>query len=136
MPTLEKIHAIFDLIGTGQTQAFFENIDDNVDWTVKGTFCPISGHYKSKKAFHEGTHALSSTWATPLKLVVQDIIHDGKNKVAVELKAVDVECKNGLKFTNEYVWVCHFNDQDKIIKLNAFMDTDLVTKAIEQNPLQ
>ncbi|KAH6618438.1 hypothetical protein C7974DRAFT_440635 [Boeremia exigua] len=135
MPSLEKIRAIFDLISTGQTQAFFENIDENVDWTVKGTYCPISGHYKSKQAFHEGTRALSSTWATPLCLVVQDIIHDGANKAAVELKAVGVECKDGLKFTNEYVWVCHFNDQDKIVKINAFMDTDLVTKAIERNPL-
>ncbi|KAH7134864.1 hypothetical protein B0J11DRAFT_425192 [Dendryphion nanum] len=144
MPTLEKIRAIFDLIGQGRKEEFFENVDDNVDWTVKGktliiihlsrTYCPISGHYSSKQAFHDGTHALSSTWATPLKLVVQDIIHDGKNKAAVELKAVGVECKNGLKFPNEYVWVCHFNDQDKIIKINAFMDTDLVTRAIQQNP--
>ena len=155
MPSLEKIRAIFDLISTGQTQAFFENIDENVDWTVKGksevfhylsderafcicthectslstshqrtgTYCPISGHYKSKQAFHEGTRALSSTWATPLCLVVQDIIHDGANKAAVELKAVGVECKDGLKFTNEYIRVCHFNDQDKIVKINAFMDT-------------
>ncbi|KAJ4319009.1 hypothetical protein N0V94_004146 [Neodidymelliopsis sp. IMI 364377] len=123
MPSLEKIRAIFDLIGSGQTQAFFENIDDDVDWTVKGTYCPISGNYKSKQAFHEGTRALSSTWATPLSLVVQDIIHDGANKAAVELKAVGVECKDGTKFTNEYVWVCHFNDQDKIVKINAFMDT-------------
>ncbi|KAF3031120.1 hypothetical protein E8E11_000151, partial [Didymella keratinophila] len=73
--------------------------------------------------------------ATPLKLVVQDIIHNRANKAAVELKAVDVDCKDGLKFTNEYVWVCHFNDQDKIVKINAFMDTDLVTRAIERNPL-
>lgn len=36
MPSLEKIRAIFDLIGSGQTQAFFENVDEDVDWTVKG----------------------------------------------------------------------------------------------------
>lgn len=88
-----------------------------------GTFCPIAGSYGSKTAFHAGTKALSSSWATPLKLVVQDIIFDGKNRAAVELKAVDVVCKSGLAFTNEYVWVCHFNDQDKIVKINAYMDT-------------
>ncbi|KZM28341.1 uncharacterized protein EKO05_0010452 [Ascochyta rabiei] len=134
MPSLQKINAIFGLIGSGQVKEFFEHIADDVEWTVKGTYCPISGHYTSKQAFHDGTHALSSTWATPLKLVVQDIIHDGGNKAAVQLKAVDVECKNGLKFTNEYVWICHFDDRDMIVKLIAFMDTDLVTKAIEQNP--
>ncbi|KAH7357517.1 hypothetical protein BKA66DRAFT_612629 [Pyrenochaeta sp. MPI-SDFR-AT-0127] len=134
MPSLEKIRAIFDTIGQGNMPGFFAHVDDNVEWTVKGTFCPISGQYKSKEAFHNGTKALSSTWATPLKLVVQDIVHDGRNKAAVELKAVDVKCKDGLPFTNEYVWVCHFNDEDRIVRINAFMDTDLVTRAIQQNP--
>jgi ketosteroid isomerase-like protein len=55
--------------------------------------------------------------------VVQDIIHDGGNKAAVQLKAEGMECKNGLKFPNEYVWWCTFNDDAKIIKINAFMDT-------------
>jgi ketosteroid isomerase-like protein len=58
-----------------------------------------------------------------LKLVVQDIIHDGGNKAAVQLKAEGMECKNGLKFPNEYVWWCTFNDDAKITKINAFMDT-------------
>lgn len=58
-----------------------------------------------------------------MKLVVQDIIFDGHKRAAVEMKAVDMKCKNGLAFTNEYVWVCHFNDENKIVKINAFMDT-------------
>jgi hypothetical protein len=36
MPSLDKIHAIFELLGQGKTGAFFENIVDDVDWTVKG----------------------------------------------------------------------------------------------------
>lgn len=87
-----------------------------------GTHCKISGHYKSASEFHKGTAALSSTWATPLKLVVQNIIASG-NQAVVELKAVDVKCKNGLAFTNEYAWVLEFNDQNKIVKVRAYMDT-------------
>ena len=37
MPTLEKIQEIFALIGAGQSQAFFEHVADDVDWTVKGS---------------------------------------------------------------------------------------------------
>jgi ketosteroid isomerase-like protein len=55
-------------------------------------------------------------------LVVQDIIASG-DRAVVELKAIDVECKNGLAFTNEYAWILKFNDQNKIIKVNAYMDT-------------
>lgn len=65
---------------------------------------------------------LAAAWATPLRLVVQNIIVDG-NDVVVELKAVDTECKNGLPFTNEYAWVCRFNKDGKIDKVNAYMDT-------------
>ncbi|KAL1611043.1 hypothetical protein SLS59_000680 [Nothophoma quercina] len=54
---------------------------------------------------------------------VKDIIFDGRNRAAVELKAVDVKCKNGLAFTNEYVWVCHFSEDNKITKINALMGT-------------
>lgn len=89
---------------------------------MAGTFCPISGHYHSKAEFHEGIKALSSTWASPLKLEIQNIICDGR-QAAVEMKAVDTKCKNGLPFTNEYTWVCEFNDQNKIVKIRAYMDT-------------
>jgi len=88
-----------------------------------GTFCPIAGHYTSAAAFQEGTRALSSTWANPLKLVVQNVISDGGSTACIELKAVDVKCKNGLPFTNEYAWICHFNGENKIVKVNAYMDT-------------
>jgi hypothetical protein len=40
-----------------------------------------------------------------LELIVRGIIFDGRDGAAVELEAVDVDYKNGLAFTNEYVWV-------------------------------
>lgn len=92
------------------------------DVSVKGTYCSIAGHYHSKKEFHDGTKSLSSIWASPLRLVVENIICDGY-QAAVEMKAVDTKCKNGLPFTNEYTWVCEFNDQNKIVKIRAYMDT-------------
>ncbi|KAK4936726.1 hypothetical protein LTR10_022450 [Elasticomyces elasticus] len=122
MASKQDIEAIFDNFAKGDLGAFFSHIDPNVDWTVKGTYCPISGHYNSAKAFQEGTAALSKTWAVPLKLVVQDILVEG-NQAAVELKAVDVHCKNGLPFTNEYVWLVTFGDNKKIVKVRAYMDT-------------
>lgn len=87
-----------------------------------GTFCPIAGHYHSKAEFQEGTQALSLTWASPLKLQIENIICDGR-QAAVEMKAVDTKCKSGLVFSNEYTWVCEFNDQNKIVKIRAYMDT-------------
>ncbi|CAI7599752.1 unnamed protein product [Penicillium pancosmium] len=132
MPTAEQVRDIFAPFEKGNAALFFDNISEDVDWQVKGTYCPIAGHYHSKGEFHEGTKALSSTWASPLKLQVENIICDG-HQAAVEMKAVDTKCKNGLPFTNEYNWVCEFDDKNKIVKIRAYMDTDLVVRAIQEN---
>ncbi|KAL1621647.1 hypothetical protein SLS56_009117 [Neofusicoccum ribis] len=150
MPSAEQVAAIFKPFADGNMGTFFDSIDDDVLWTVKGmqaakyedsctnlptgTFCPIANTYHSKKAFQDGTKPLTSTWATPLKLVVRNIISDGQNQAAIELEAVDTVCKNGLKFTNFYTWICTFGENGKIVKINAYMDTELVSKAIATNP--
>ncbi|KAG2002689.1 hypothetical protein GB937_009655 [Aspergillus fischeri] len=41
-------------------------------------------------------------------------------------------CKNELPFTNEYTWVCEFNEENKIIKIRAYMDTNKREEAEEQ----
>jgi ketosteroid isomerase-like protein len=65
---------------------------------------------------------LSSTWAGPLHLVVQNIIIEG-NQAAVELKAVNTKTKSGDPFPNEYTWVLGFSDNGKIATVRAYMDT-------------
>ncbi|PLB47651.1 hypothetical protein P170DRAFT_476334 [Aspergillus steynii IBT 23096] len=132
MPTTEQVRAIFASFEEGNAPSFFQHVVDDVDWEVKGTFCPIAGRYKSKAEFHEGTKSLSSTWASPLKLQVRNVICDGHQAV-VEMRAMDTKCWNGLPFTNEYAWVCEFNDQNQIIRIRAYMDTDLVCRAIREN---
>ncbi|KAH8430253.1 nuclear transport factor 2 family protein [Aspergillus melleus] len=157
MPTTEQVRAIFASFEEGNAPSFFQHVVDDVDWEVKGrhlytnnthgsfieltrsplypaagTFCPIAGRYKSKAEFHEGTKSLSSTWASPLKLQVRNVICDGHQAV-VEMRAIDTECLNGLPFTNEYAWVCEFNDENRIIRIRAYMDTDLVCRAIREN---
>ncbi|KAH7110161.1 hypothetical protein EDB81DRAFT_873887 [Dactylonectria macrodidyma] len=132
MVTHEHVRTIFDSVASGDMVSFWPHVDPNVDWTVKGTFCKISGRYKSAAAFQEGTKPLSSTWAGPLHLVVQNIIVDG-NQAAVELKAVNTKTKDGEPFPNEYSWILGFNDEGKIITVRAYMDTDLVTRVIERN---
>ncbi|PHH66790.1 hypothetical protein CDD81_5922 [Ophiocordyceps australis] len=132
MPSVEQVHAIFDPLARGDVTAFFQNVDDDVDWTVKGTFLQIAGHYKSKSALRSGTHILNSIWATPLKMVVQHVICQ-ESCAIVEMKAHETYCKNGMPFINEYVWICYFNKADKIVQVRAYMDTDLVHRAIALN---
>ncbi|KAL5610553.1 hypothetical protein FOBRF1_006670 [Fusarium oxysporum] len=134
MVTHEHVRDIFSGPSKGDMASFWPHVEPNVDWTVKGAHCKIAGHYKSIEEFQQGTRALSSTWAGPLHLVVQNIIIEG-NQAAVELKAVDTKIKSGDPFPNEYTWVLGFNDNSKIATVRAYMDTDLVTRVIEKNPI-
>ncbi|KAF5675987.1 hypothetical protein FCIRC_7218 [Fusarium circinatum] len=134
MVTHEHVRNIFAGLGKGDMASFWPHVEPNVDWTVKGAHCKIAGRYRSIEEFQQGTRALSSTWAGPLHLVVQNIIIEG-NQAAVELKAVDTKTKSGDAFPNEYTWVLGFNDSGKIATVRAYMDTDLVTRVIEKNPL-
>ncbi|KAF5719319.1 ketosteroid isomerase [Fusarium globosum] len=139
MVSHEHIRNIFAGPSKGDMASFWPHVEPNVDWTVKGTVhsqcthCKVSGRYRSIEDFQQGTRALSSTWAGPLHLVVQNIIIEG-NQAAVELKAVNTETNSGDPFPNEYTWVLGFNDSGKIATVRAYMDTDLVTRVIEKNP--
>ncbi len=54
--TPDRVREIFKGLENGDGAAFFEQVADDVDWTVMGTH-PLAGHYLSKKAFIEGTFA-------------------------------------------------------------------------------
>ena len=39
----------------------------------------------------------------------------------------------GLKYNMVYCWIVTFNEEKKIKKVRAYLDTDLLTRAIEEN---
>ena len=42
--------------------------------------------------------------------------------------------KNGLRFDNRYCWVCRFSG-DKIVEVRAYLDSALVARLFQQNPI-
>jgi uncharacterized protein len=45
---------VFEYLSTGKGSAFFDNVADDVHWTVMGTH-PLAGAYKSKENFLKNT---------------------------------------------------------------------------------
>ena len=39
----------------------------------------------------------------------------------------------GLAFDNTYAWVCRFDQPGKIVEVRAYLDSELVKRAIEEN---
>lgn len=128
--TLEQVKEIFSSLEKGSGDEFFDHVDELVNWTVEGTH-PLAGNYTSKTAFRQATFArLNKVMSSGIALKIENILVDG-NVAAVELSTKSV-AKNGLKFNNNYCWICYFEDK-KIVKVRAYLDSELVKQVIETN---
>ena len=110
----------------------FTHVADNVDWTVKGTH-PLAGHYRSKADFVSHTfEKLAKVLPQGTQLHIEHTLVSGDWAV-VELRSL-ATAKNGLRFDNRYCWVCRFS-ADKIVEVRAYLDSALVARLFEQNPI-
>ena len=131
MLSKDTVKALFSDLETGQSDLFFQNVREDVDWTVMGTH-PLAGHYHSKQAFLEATFArLGKVLRDGVLLKVVDLHVDG-NVAIVELRALST-ANNGKPFDNTYCWVCSFGEDGLIAKVRAYLDSALVARLIEEN---
>jgi ketosteroid isomerase-like protein len=60
-------------------------------------------------------------------VIVQD------DQAVVELHSL-ATAKNGMRFDNRYCWVVNFRDA-VIVRVRAYLDSALVARLFEQNPI-
>ena len=129
----ECVLEIFKGLESGDGAAFFEHVADDVDWTVMGTH-PLAGHYLSKKVFREGTFTkLGEVLTGGAQLHVEHVIVKG-NQAVVELHSL-ATARNGMRFDNHYCWVVYFRDET-IVRVRAYLDSAMVARLFEENPLK
>ena len=127
------VRKIFKGLDQGDGASFVEHVDDKVDWIVEGTH-PLAGHYKSKSDCLAGTFAkLGKVLPHGAQLVVEHLLVKDDQAV-VELHSL-ATAKNGLRFDNRYCWVVHF-DGDTIDRVRAYLDSAMVARLFEENPIQ
>jgi ketosteroid isomerase-like protein len=130
--SLGDVREIFKELESSDGTAFFTHVSDNVDWTVEGTH-PLAGRYRSKVAFRAHTFdKLDMILRRGTQLKVEHALVSGDWAV-VELHSL-ATARNGLRFDNRYCWVCRFSD-GKITEVRAYLDSALVARLIEENPL-
>ena len=130
--TPDRVRNIFKGLENGDGAAFFEHVADNVDWIVEGTH-PLAGHYLSKKAFIAGTFAkLGQVLPQGAELRVEHLLVKDDEAV-VELHSL-ATAKNGMRFDNRYCWVVHFQD-GVIVRVRAYLDSAMVARLFEENPI-
>src|SRR5260221_9015913 len=133
MITEDYVIKIFKALEHGDGAGFFEHVDDKVDWIVEGTH-PLAGHYKSKSDFLAGTFTkLGKVLPNGAQLIVEHLLVKDDQAV-VELHSL-ATAKNGLRFDNRYCWVVHF-DGGTIDRVRAYLDSAMVARLFEENPIQ
>ena len=130
--TPDFVRNFFEGLENGDGEGFFEHVADDVDWIVMGTH-PLAGHYHSKKGFIEGTFAkLAQVLPHGVQLQVEYLIVNGDQAV-VELHSL-ATARNGMRFDNRYCWVVYFRNA-VIVRIRAYLDSEMVTRLFEENPL-
>lgn len=135
-PNREAIADLFNKLSSPDTQKdFFTHVEDNVDWWIVG-HTPMSGSYSSKQEFLDATIQIlnNKVLGGPLRFRPINVVGGGEdNQATVELEAIDATCKNGMTYDMRYCWIVRFGGSGKIDKVRAYLDTDLLARAIEQN---
>jgi ketosteroid isomerase-like protein len=130
--TSDYVREIFRGLEHGDGGAFFAHVADDVDWTVMGTH-PLAGRYYSKADFVAGTFAkLGQVLPQGAQLHVEHLIVKD-DEAAVELHSL-ATAKNGLRFDNRYCWLVAFKD-GKIARVRAYLDSAMVGRLFEENPI-
>jgi ketosteroid isomerase-like protein len=128
--TIEYVNRLFDNLSTGNANSFFDNVADDVHWTVMGTH-QLAGVYKSKKDFLKNTfERLDKVLKEGVILKVDHALVSGDTAV-VEMNQTSTAL-NGKAFPNTYCWVVRFVD-DMITEVRAYVDSFLVKQVIDEN---
>jgi uncharacterized protein len=126
------VREIFKGLEEGNGSAFFEHVDENVDWTVMGTH-PLAGRYHNKTDFIAGTFAkLGKVLPKGAQLHLENLIVKDDQAV-VELHSM-ATARNGLRFDNRYCWILLF-EGDMIVRVRAYLDSAMVAQLFKENPV-
>ena len=127
-PTIEYVNRLFENLSTGNGSAFFDNVADDVHWTVMGTH-PLAGVYKSKEDFLKNTFERLVLKGGVIMKVDHSLVSG--NTAVVEMTSTSTAL-NGKAFPNTYCWVVRFVD-GMITEVRAYVDSFLVKQVIDEN---
>jgi uncharacterized protein len=126
----DDVRSLFANLENGRTDAFFDHVAEDVNWTVMGTH-PLAGTYYTKDDFLAHTFArLNKLLKEGVVLRVTNLLVDG-DTAAVELQSLSTAL-NGKPFNNTYCWIAHFSN-GTIVEVRAYLDSALVQQLIDEN---
>lgn len=115
---------IFSHLEKGDFKLFWGYFSEDVTWIVEGNH-PLAGKYTTLSEFRKGTFdRLQQVLSGPIRFKVKEILVDGNRGVVV--MDGDATTHEGASFHNRYCWIVDMGANDKIERVDAFLDTQAV----------
>jgi ketosteroid isomerase-like protein len=131
-PTRQQVEALFHNLETGNRDAFFAGMADDVRVTIMGKHI-LAATYAGKQEFLTRAHGRINRIrnpSVPLKITVRSVMISDDHAV-VEMHSISTAL-NGKPIENNYVWICRFSG-GKIVEVRAYTDSASMEKAILEN---
>lgn len=127
---IAQVKNLFNNLETGKNELFFDQVAENVNWTVMGTH-PLARTYHNRDDFISSTfERLNRVLREGVVLKVSNILVQ-EDTAVVEMESLSTAL-NGMPFNNTYCWVVKFDD-NLIVEVRAYVDSALVQKVINEN---
>jgi ketosteroid isomerase-like protein len=126
MENKTRVHLkmIFSHLEKGDMKSFWDYVSEDVTWIVEGTH-PFAGKYTTLSEFRKATFdRLPQVLAAPIKFKVKEMLVDGNRGVII--MDGDSTTHDGTPFHNRYCWIVTVGANDKIERVDAFLDTQLI----------
>jgi ketosteroid isomerase-like protein len=130
--TREYVERLFRNLETGDREAFFAGLADDVSVTIMGKHV-LAATYKGKQEFLTKAHGRINKIrkpGVPLKITVRNVMVSADHGI-VEMHSISAAL-NGKPIENNYVWICRFVG-GLIVEVRAYTDSASMEKAILEN---
>jgi ketosteroid isomerase-like protein len=126
------VRSLFRNLETGNRQAFFDAMSDEVTVTIMGNHT-LAATYRGKKDFLARAHGRINRIRNPdvpLKIDIRNVMV-AKDHAIVEMHSMSTAL-NGKPIENTYCWICRFA-AGKIVEVRAYTDSASMEKAVLEN---
>jgi uncharacterized protein len=118
-------------VGGRDSGPFFDLVAEDVRWTVIGTTA-ASGVFESKQALIDGAFGpLLERLDGPLVTRLIDVSVDG-DKVFLQFESAGVTTDD-IEYQQVYCFAMRMSDR-RIVEITAYLDTDLLARALPNGP--
>ncbi|WP_145073820.1 nuclear transport factor 2 family protein [Poriferisphaera corsica] len=129
--TEDLIKQMFKHIENADFDAFFENVHDDVEWTIMGSHA-FAGTYKGKKVFRSGAYVPVNKDVKDGAMLHVERVYLDENVAVVEMVSLPTDFKHKT-MSNTYCWVMEFDDDLKVFKVRAYVDPALMHKMMVES---